>query len=156
MVTGSIRTVGRWAACLAGALTLVTGAQADNVVGKWLSPVEDNWPLIPIHAALTPDGRVLTYGTDGSGRQTAYFIYDVWDPVEGLSGGHITLDNMTLTDVFCSSQVVLPQSGSILIAGGDNWTGSNTTNTGNNNSNIFSSTVSVRSRHPRLVADRRG
>ena len=44
---------------------------------------------------------------------------------------------MTLTDIFCSSQVILPQSGQILIAGGDNWTGTGTTNTGNNNSNIF-------------------
>jgi hypothetical protein len=44
---------------------------------------------------------------------------------------------MTLTDLFCSAQVILPQSGSILIAGGDNWTGTSTTNTGNNNSNIF-------------------
>ena len=32
-----------------------------------------------------------------------------------------------------------PQSGDILISGGDNWTGSGTTNTGNNNSNVFSS-----------------
>ena len=29
---------------------------------------------------------------------------------------------MTQTDIFCSSQVILPQSGQILIAGGDNWT----------------------------------
>ena len=49
----------------------------------------------------------------------------------------MTLDNMTLTDIFCSSQIILPQSGEILIAGGDNWTGSGTTNTGNNNSNLF-------------------
>ena len=49
----------------------------------------------------------------------------------------MTLDNMTLTDIFCSSQVILPQSGEIFIAGGDNWTGTGTTNTGNNNSNIF-------------------
>ena len=38
------------------------------------------WPLIPIHAVLLGDGRVLTYGTDGSGKQTGYFIYDVWSP----------------------------------------------------------------------------
>jgi YVTN family beta-propeller protein len=49
----------------------------------------------------------------------------------------MTLDNMTLTDIFCSSQIILPQSGEILIAGGDNWTGSGTTNTGNNNTNLF-------------------
>jgi hypothetical protein len=93
--------------------------------------------LITVHAALTPDGRVLTYGTTGDGKQTGFFIYDIWDPSEGLAGGHFTLSNMTLTDIFCSSQIILPQSGEILIAGGDNWTGTGTTNTGNNNSNIF-------------------
>lgn len=109
-------------------------AQA-NVDGVW-SPVSD-WPLIAVHAATTPDGRVLTYGTDGAGKQTGYFIYDIWDPSAGLEGGHFTLNNMTLTDIFCSSQVILPQSEEILIAGGDNWTGTGTTNTGNNNSNLF-------------------
>jgi hypothetical protein len=33
---------------------------------------------------------------------TGFFYYDVWDPAEGLSGGHVTLQNMTLTDIFCS------------------------------------------------------
>jgi len=49
----------------------------------------------------------------------------------------MTLPNNTYTDIFCSAQIVLPQNGNVLIAGGDNWTGSSTTNTGNNNSNIF-------------------
>jgi YVTN family beta-propeller protein len=129
-------------ACLLGPVL----AWADNGVGKWLSPASNNWPLISVHAALTPDGRVLTYGTDGTGRQTGYFIYDVWDPSQGLSNGHVTLDNMTLTDLFCSSQVVLPQSGSIFIAGGDNWTGTSTTNSGNNNSNTFRYTDNTLSR----------
>ena len=102
---------------------LPTAEAADNVGGGWHSPEQDNWPLIPIHSALTPDGRVLTYGTDGAGTQTGYFIYDVWDPSAGLSNGHITLENMTLTDLFCSAQVILPDTGRIFIAGGDNWTG---------------------------------
>ncbi len=110
-------------------------ASANNVDGAW-SPVA-NWPLISIHAALTPDKRVLTYGTDGVGTQTGYFIYDVWDPTAGLGGGHMTLNNLTTTDLFCSAAIILPQSGEILTIGGDNWTGSDTTNTGNNNSNIF-------------------
>ena len=76
-------------------------ALADNTDGAW-SDVYD-WPLIAIHAALTPDGRVLSYGTDGTGKQTGYFIYDIWDPSAGLDSGHMTLNNMTLTDVFCSS-----------------------------------------------------
>lgn len=110
-------------------------AIADNVRGIWSSVA--NWPLISVHAALTPDGRVLTYGTDGNGKQTGYFIYDVWDPSAGPSAGHVTLPNQTLTDLFCSSQLILPQSGNILISGGDNFVDGNTTNTGNNNSNVF-------------------
>ena len=113
-------------------------ALTKRIGGAWLSPESDNWPLIPIHAALLPDGRVLTYGTDDAGTQTGYFIYDVWDPAAGLAGGHVTLQNMTLTDIFCSAQVVLPQSGSVLIAGGDNWTGTSTTNAGNSNSLVYS------------------
>jgi hypothetical protein len=101
------------------------------------SPVA-SWPLIAIHAVLLPEGRVLTYGTNASGQQSGYFIYDVWDPAAGLDGGHLTLPNGTGTDLFCSSQLVLPQSGAgVLITGGDNWSGTNTTQTGNNNSNIF-------------------
>ena len=95
------------------------------------------WPVIAVHMVLMPDGRVLSYGTDGSGKQTGFFIYDVWDSALGLGGGHMTLPNGTGTDVFCSSQLVLPEGGSVFVAGGDNWTGSGTTNTGNNNSNAF-------------------
>ncbi len=122
-------------AICAVALIFAPVASADNVDGAFSSVYD--WPLIAVHAALTPDGRVLTYGTTGTGTQTGYFIYDVWDPAAGLGGGHMTLQNMTLTDLFCSTQIILPQSGDILISGGDNWTGSNTTNTGNNNSNLF-------------------
>jgi YVTN family beta-propeller protein len=121
---------------LAAAGLPLTGASAQpNVDGAW-SPLAD-WPLIAVHAVMTPDGRVLTYGTKADGTQTGFFIYDVWDPSAGLSGGHLTFNNFTLTDIFCSSQVIMPHSGDVLIVGGDNWTGTATTNTGNNNTNIF-------------------
>ena len=110
-------------------------AKADNVVGAWSPPAP--WPLIAIHAVITPDGRVLTYGTDGNGIQTGLFIYDVWDPSAGPASGHVTLPNTTATDLFCSSQVVLPKSGNIFVAGGDNFIDGQTTNTGNNNTNVF-------------------
>jgi large repetitive protein len=118
------------------ALAFPAAAQP-NVDGLWSQVY--NWPLIAVHAAMTPEGRVLTYGTKADGTQTGFFIYDLWDPSVGPTGGHTTLDNRTATDIFCSSQVIMPQSGDILISGGDNWTGSGTTNTGNNNSNVFSS-----------------
>ncbi len=55
-------------------------ALSDNVRGGWLSPADDNWPLVAVHAALTPDGRVLTFGSDAGGDATGFFQYDVWDP----------------------------------------------------------------------------
>ena len=121
------------AAC---AVALPAAAQP-HLEGAWSQVY--GWPLIAVHAAMTPEGRVLSYGTNGDGKQTGFFIYDLWDPTAGPSGGHTTLDNRTATDIFCSSQVILPQSGDILISGGDNWTGTGTTNTGNNNSNVFDS-----------------
>ncbi len=110
-------------------------AAANNTVGAW-STVH-SWPLIAVHAVLMPDGRVLSYGTTASGQQTGNSIYAVWDPSEGLDAGHMTLANTTGTDIFCSSQVLVPQGNQVFIAGGDNWTGTGTTNTGNNNSNTF-------------------
>ena len=116
-----------------------------HLKGMW-SPVTP-WPVIGIHAVLLPEGRVLTYGTDTNGRQTGFFTYDVWDPAAGLGAGHLTLPNGTGTDIFCGSQLVLPHSGAgVLLAGGDNWTGTGTTNTGNNNSNIFNSTANTLTR----------
>lgn len=113
-----------------------SAALADNVRGAWSSV--HAWPLIAVHATLMPDGRVLTYGTNSDGKQTGRFIYDVWDPALGTgTGSHLTLPNMTLTDIFCGSQLVLPEGGGVFLAGGDNWNGTGTTNTGNNNSNVF-------------------
>jgi hypothetical protein len=113
-----------------------------HLKGMW-SPVTP-WPVIGIHAVLLPEGRVLTYGTDTNGRQTGFFTYDVWDPAAGLGAGHLTLPNGTGTDIFCGSQLVLPHSGAgVLLAGGDNWTGTSTANTGNNDSNIFDPTTNT-------------
>src|SRR5688572_713843 len=121
------------AAC---AVALPAAAQP-HLDGVW-SQVH-GWPLIAVHSVMTPEGRVLSYGTKGDGTQTGFFSYDLWDPSVGPSGGHTTLDNRTATDIFCSSQVIMPQTGDILISGGDNWTGTGTTNAGNNNSNVFDS-----------------
>jgi hypothetical protein len=112
----------------------LTGPAQD---GAW-SAVQP-WPLIPIHAVLMPDGRVLTFGTTLDGIQSAYFHYDLWTPSRGFGAdAHLTLPNLTGTDIFCASQILLPQaSGQILINGGDNWTGNTTTNTGNNRSTLL-------------------
>jgi len=79
---------------------------ADANIKGMFSPVYD-WPLIPLHAVMMPDGRILTYGTNGDGTQTGKFIYDIWDPAGGLNAGHMTLPNTTPTDLFCSTQILL-------------------------------------------------
>ena len=92
-------------------------ASGDPVRGTF-SPVFD-WPLIGIHAVLTPDGRVLTYGTSEAGRKTGYFSYDVWDPQLGLGPeSHKLLPNETAVDIFCNVQLLLP-TGNIEMWGGD-------------------------------------
>ena len=69
-----------------------TGDPAYRKTGSW-SPAM-TWPQVPIHASLTPDGRVMTFGTDAGGNQGAQFGYSVWDPV---NGEHLVLPNTTST-----------------------------------------------------------
>ena len=85
-----------------------------NIGGQW-SDVFD-WPIIGIESILTPDGKILTYGTDQLGQQGGALIYDVWDPATNT---HYTLPNKTPTDMFCSAAIVVPSTGDILITGGD-------------------------------------
>jgi|GEM_PF-2220853 len=82
------------------------------------------WPLGAIHSVLLPLGTVLTYGTapdeDGVQLNAHGFIYDIWNPGLGFgASSHTTLDIFTETNLFCGAQVVLPGSGNVLLAGGD-------------------------------------
>lgn len=102
------------------------------------------WPLVAVHAALLPDGRVLSYGSKNDGQQTGSDRLDLWDNAGALDTGHNLLANTSGTDLFCGSQLLLPPSDtatvpSLFMAGGDNYNGTATSNTGNNNSNVWSS-----------------
>jgi hypothetical protein len=93
------------------------GGSGANVTGVF-GPVV-TWPIIPLHAGLLPDGRVINYGTDTSGNQGAQFIYDVWNPALGTgTNSHSVLSNTTSTDIFCSG-LSLMLNGNVLITGGD-------------------------------------
>jgi hypothetical protein len=90
--------------------------------GRWSSVID--WPLIPIHVALLPDGRVFSFGTDdgsaaGGAVPTGAFFYDIWNP---SSREHLTLPNRTAVDTFCAAQLVLPQvDAGVLVVGGDTF-----------------------------------
>ncbi|HWI10432.1 MAG TPA: PA14 domain-containing protein [Burkholderiaceae bacterium] len=119
-----------------------------NIKGMW-SPVYP-WPIIAVHSVLLPDGRVLTYGSDPTGLQTAHANVDVWDSSAAPDTNHLLLPNGTGTDLFCSSQLVLPQTGSVFIAGGDVWNGTSVNNGPNNNSNLFDSASTSLARGPNM------
>ena len=115
--------------------------QARKTRGEWLPKV--NWPVVSIHAAITADGRVLTYGTDYNVRQDSQFRYDVWDPELGTDdASHMLLLNSTKTFLFCSAQILL-QDGRMMILGGDLLKDGRVTNRGVKDVNIFDPTSNV-------------
>ena len=72
------------AASAALALALVTTpAAADNGVGAWSTLAK--WPLIPLHALLLPDGRVLSYGSNRDGSRPAVRLRYL-EPQQGPAG----------------------------------------------------------------------
>ncbi len=82
--------------------------------GSWSAVVP--WPIVAIHAIVTPDAKVLTFGTDQTGLQGSNMLYDIWDPVTGT---HTTLTYEMHTDIFCSGAVIDPFTDDIIIVGGD-------------------------------------
>jgi len=101
----------------AGSFVPPGGATA-HVQGVFGPPI--TWPLIGIHLALLPDGRVISYGTNERGLQGAQLVYSVWDPSLGTeASAHMVLPNTTATDIFCSGQTVISTTGQLLITGGD-------------------------------------
>lgn len=82
--------------------------------GEWGSLL--NWPFIPIHSIVLPNGNVLSFGSTSSGAQGGQFSYDLWDPVTNV---HRTLPNTTGVNTFCSNMSIDPSTGNVVIMGGD-------------------------------------
>ncbi len=85
--------------------------------GRWSSRMD--WPHIAIHNVVLSDGKLLTYGTGGSGIQGA-MEFNVWDPSLGIGqSAHKNIQGTAQVDSFCSAATVLPETGDVLISGGD-------------------------------------
>ncbi len=118
--------------------TIPTGTATANVTGVFGAAV--TWPVVPIHLALLPDGRVMSFGTNEKGQQGAELYYDIWNPTLGTaSNSHLVLSNTTGTDIFCGAQSVMV-SGDVLVSGGD-LTVAGKRNSANNTTNVFSPTA---------------
>src|SRR3954451_13389542 len=81
------------------AAAALTGAPQDE--GQW-GPVVD-WPVVGVHVALLPNGKVLAYDSVGDNATESYPVQDhtratVWDPATGTQ----TPVYETGFNIFCS------------------------------------------------------
>jgi hypothetical protein len=83
-------------------------------VGMW-SPSR-SWPLVSIHTALLPDGTVLTFGSPtGQGLQDGR-TFVRWNP---LTNQTTTTPNAQGVNSFCAAAVLQPNTGNLLVSGGN-------------------------------------
>jgi galactose oxidase-like protein/Big-like domain-containing protein len=105
----------RRAAAPAAAAVAAAGPQD---VGQW-GPVTD-WPVVGVHVALLPNGKVLAYDSVGDNAAESYPVQDhtratVWDPATGTQTP-VNVD--TGFNVFCSGLAHL-EDGRLFLAGGN-------------------------------------
>ena len=90
----------------------------EHLVGQW-GPLTD-WPVVGVHVALMPDGKVLAYDSVGDHATETYPEHTftratLWDPVTGT---HTPATVLTGYNVFCSGLAHLPD-GTLFVAGGN-------------------------------------
>lgn len=108
-------------AVLADIVRVTPEPQINPAIGGRWSDVYD-WPLVAIHAALLPNGKVLAWDAtpddaDDDPHTTDNYTTRVtlWDPATNT---HVATNNDTDTDLFCAGSAHL-WDGRILFAGGD-------------------------------------
>ena len=92
-------------------------AANEHEVGRW-GPLVD-WPVVGVHVALLPNGKVLAYDSVGDRATETFPVHDftratVWDPETGTH----TNVNVTGYNVFCSGLAHL-MDGNLFLAGGN-------------------------------------
>ena len=106
------------------------------VFGTWSVPAR--WPIVAIHAALLPNGEVLTYGTNEAADNGLGFVYDRWDPESGLTPlSHHTLDVQTSNNLFCSAQALVAGTGGLMLVTGGSVERNGRRNFGVKSVNVF-------------------
>jgi uncharacterized repeat protein (TIGR01451 family) len=89
-------------------------SSGSSVTGAWSGVLD--WPVMPIHSILAPDGKVVTWGLQSGSGPGSHF-YDVWDPSLGTGSGSHSLSPNPTESLFCSGHV-LAANGDVLVFGG--------------------------------------
>ena len=98
------------------AAAMIAGSPQD--IGEWRPVV--SWPVVGVHVALLPNGKVLAYDSIGDNATESYPVQDhtratVWDPITG-SQTPVNVD--TGFNIFCSGLAHLVD-GRLFVAGGN-------------------------------------
>src|SRR5215211_5465568 len=108
-----------WLRSAAASQATAAAAAADpGQVGQW-GPVVD-WPVVGIHVALLPNGKVLAWDSVGDAATETFPVHDftratVYDPV---TGAHTPVNVDTGYNIFCAGFAHL-NDGMLFIAGGN-------------------------------------
>lgn len=80
------------------------------------------WPLIAVHAALLPNGHLVTYGSPLGQAAQGGLSYDDWSPADGTgTGSHAQTPSMETYNSFCNGLQQLPD-GRLVMVGGNSTT----------------------------------
>ncbi len=84
--------------------------------GMWSRAID--WPIVAIHSAVLPDGRVLTFGAPPGGDVQDGRTLVYWDPRKGVGAAAFqVMANVQNVDSFCASATLL-SDGRLLTSGG--------------------------------------
>jgi hypothetical protein len=135
------------AADATAAAAAVPGTEGE--VGSWSAPV--NWPVVGVHVALLPNGKVLSYDSVGDNATETYPVHDhtratVWDPQTGVQ---TDVRVNTGFNIFCSGLAHL-LDGSVFMAGGNK----NSSLNGIRQTHTFNPVTNTWTRGPDMVYER--
>lgn len=128
---------------------VVAAAGPADQVGAW-GPVT-NWPVVGVHVALMPNGKVLAYDSVGDKATETYAVHDftratIWDPA---SGTHTPVNVQTGFNIFCSG-LAHTMSGQLFTPGGNKDSSLN----GIRQTHIFDAATNAWTRGPDMVGER--
>jgi hypothetical protein len=79
------------------------------------------WPVVALHATLSRQGELITYGTPKDTVAQSGVVWDKWDPASGLAyDTHTDQAVMGSYDAFCNAAVTLAD-GRMLMVSGQFW-----------------------------------